>query len=303
MKTEVTQVITEPPVLKWRRPVAWKRLAKEALRYPIVPLSILGVVAIAGVFAPLLAPHDPSAFELRRSMMPPAWDPKGSSEFLLGTDKLGRDILSRIIWGARISLTIGFLGVGFAGAVGTTLGLVAGYFGGKTDAIIMRIVDIKQSIPAFLLALVLAAVIGPSLQTIIMVVMLAYWTGYARLIRGETLSVKQRDYVALARVAGCSPPRILFKHILPNIINTAVVLATLQLGSVIIFEASLSFLGLGVQPPASAWGSMLADGRSYLTSAWWLSVFPGLAIMFTVLGCNLTGDWLRDFLDPKRRQV
>ena len=303
MSTEATPARGQAVVLRWRRAYSWQRFWEGARRYPLLPLFILSVVAVAGVFAPLIAPHDPADFELNRSLMPPFWDPKGSSEFLLGTDKLGRDMLSRIIWGARISLIVGFLGVGFAGVVGTTLGLVSGYYGGKTDAIIMRIVDIKMAVPGFLLALVLAAVIGPSLQTVVIVVMLVYWTNYARLIRGETLSVKERDFVALARVAGCSPARILFKHVFPNVVNTAVVLATLQLGTVIIFEASLSFLGLGVQPPAAAWGSMLADGRQHVTAAWWLSVFPGLGIMFTVLACNLTGDWLRDYLDPKRRQL
>lgn len=270
---------------------------------PIVSGVILVAVVVAAIFAPQLAPHDEAFFNLSSSLKPPVWMAGGSADYLLGTDNLGHDIFSRIIYGARVSLLVGFLAVGLAGSFGTLLGLVAGYFGGWTDAVIMRVVDIQMSVPSILLALILSAVIGPGLTTVIVVIMVVYWTYYARLVRGEVLSVKSRDFVSLARIAGCGSGRILLRHILPNIANSVIVLATVQLGTVIIFEATLSFLGLGVQPPTPAWGSMLADGRTYIGTAWWLSVFPGLAIMLTVLAMNLFGDWLRDHWDPKRRRL
>jgi peptide/nickel transport system permease protein len=269
----------------------------------MLPSAILLVVVGAAMFAPILAPYDQDYFDLGGSLQPPAWMAGGSLDYLLGTDNTGRDILSRIIYGARISLLVGFLAVGLAGTVGTVLGLFAAYFEGWVDALIMRIVDIQMSVPSILLALILSAAIGPGLTTVIMVIMIVYWTYYARLVRSEVLSVKTRDFVSLARVVGCSDRRIVFRHILPNVVNSIVVLATVQLGTVIIFEATLSFLGLGVQPPTPAWGSMLADGRTYVGSAWWLSVFPGLAITLTVLSVNLFGDWLRVHWDPKRRRL
>jgi len=279
---------------------AWLRLLR---RLPVIPGVILLAVLLAAVFAPWLAPHDQDVFDLAASLKPPAWMADGSIDHLLGTDNMGRDIWSRIIFGARISLLVGFLAVGLAGTVGTILGLLAAYFEGWIDALIMRLVDIQMSVPSILLALILSAAIGPGLTTVILVIMIVYWTYYARLVRSEVLSVKTRDFVALARIVGCRDGRILFRHILPNVINSIVVLATVQLGTVIIFEATLSFLGLGVQPPTPAWGSMLADGRTYISTAWWLSVFPGIAIMLTVLSMNLFGDWLRVRWDPKRRQL
>ena len=293
-------------VLRTARPGApglAARVGKLLRGMPLLPGAILACVLVAGVFAPLLAPHSASEGTLSDALTPPAWQSGGSAKYLLGTDNLGRDIVSRLVWGAQISLIVGFLSVGVAGVVGVTLGLLAGYFGGWVDMIVMRWLDIQMSMPSILLALLLTAVISPGLTTVIVVVAIVYWTQYARLVRAETLSVKNRDYVALARVAGVRHWTIIVRHILPNIINTVIVIATLQLGLVIIFEASLSFLGLGVQPPRVAWGSMLADGRQYVRTAWWISVFPGLAIMFVVLSINLLGDWLRDRLDPKLRQL
>jgi peptide/nickel transport system permease protein len=227
----------------------------------------------------------------------------GDWSYFLGTDHLGRDLLTRLIEGARGSLIVAIFGVGLAGLVGVSLGMLAGYFGGIVDNIIMRIVDTMMSIPAFLLAILLAASLGSGMTTIIFSISIIFWTGYARVIRGETLSIKQREFVALAEVTGCGRIRILMKHIFPNVVNTAVVLATLQLGSAIMIEAALTFLGLGLQPPASAWGLIISEGRMYLSTAWWIPTFSGLAIMMAVLGSNLTGDWLRDALDPKLRQI
>jgi peptide/nickel transport system permease protein len=272
-------------------------------RLPLISLVILVAVLIAAIFAPMLAPYDLDSFDLSASLQPPAWMEGGSSSFLLGADNLGHDIFSRILYGARVSLLVGFLAVGLAGTFGTVLGLVAGYFGGWVDGLIMRVVDIMMSVPSILLALILAAAIGPGLTTVIIVIIVVYWTYYARLVRGEVLAVKALDFIALAHVVGCGNIRILLRHILPNIVNSIIVLATVQLGAVIVFEATLSFLGLGVQPPTPAWGSMLADGRTFVGSAWWLSVFPGLAIMLTVLSMNMFGDWLRDHWDPKRRRL
>lgn len=227
----------------------------------------------------------------------------GSKTYLLGTDKLGRDILSRIIHGARISLTVSLVSIAIGGGIGVVLGLVAGYFGGLADALIMRLVDIKLAFPALLLALVLSVIMGSGFDTVIIVLVVLIWARYARMVRGEAQAIKQQDYIARARVAGASHIRIMVRHIFPNLVNTVVVLATLEVGHVIVLESTLSFLGAGIPRPTPAWGVMVADGRELITSEWWIFLFPTLAIVLTVLSMNLLGDWLRDKLDPKLRNV
>ncbi len=227
----------------------------------------------------------------------------GAMEYPLGTDKQGRDILSRIMHGARISLMVSSLAILLGGGLGTILGMLAAYRGGKTDAIIMRIVDIKLAFPSILLALVLVAAIGAGFTTVIVVIAVLLWARYARVVRGEALAIKQQDFIDRARVSGASNVRIMMKHIFPNLVNTVVVLATLEVGHVIILESTLSFLGAGIPAPTPAWGVMVADGRDLITSAWWIFLFPCLAIVLTVLSMNLLGDWLRDKLDPKLRNV
>ena len=227
----------------------------------------------------------------------------GEWRFILGTDKAGRDILTRLIHGARISLSVSLIAIFFAGSVGTTLGLIAGYTGGWVDAVIMRLVDMKLAIPSILLALVFVAVVGRGFGTVVTVIALVYWAIYARQARGETLSIKNRDYVQRAKVAGCSHIRIILKHILPNVLNSLVIVATLQLGTAILFEASLSFLNAGIPRPMAAWGIMVADGRELITSHWWVTLWPGMCILVAVMALNLLGDWTRDTLDPKTRQV
>ncbi len=270
---------------------------------PWVSMLILALVVVAAIFGESIAPHDPNALNLGVAFRPPVWAAKGEWAYPLGTDNLGRDILSRIITGARVSLVSALYAIVFAGSIGGLIGMVSGYFGGIVDAIVMRLVDIQMSIPALALALVIAAVFGADFDTVIIVIIVTYWTWYARIVRGEILSLKERDYVALAKVAGCGTLIIFFRHLLPNIMNTLLVLATLQVGQVIIFEASLSFLGLGIQAPDVSWGLMLADARGYITNAWWAITMPGIAIMVTCLSANMIGDWLRDTFDPKRRQL
>jgi peptide/nickel transport system permease protein len=229
--------------------------------------------------------------------------PGGKGKFVLGTDKLGRDIVSRIIFGSRVSIIVAGIAIFIAGTIGTTLGVAAGYFGGWVDALIMRLVDISLSIPIILMALVLVAALGASFKTIIAVLIIFLWAQYARQSRGETLTVRVQDYVARARVSGASHARIMLKHIFPNVFNSLVVLATLQVGFVIILESTLSFLGAGIPRPTPAWGLMVSDGRELLVAAWWVALFPGIAILLVVMSMNLLGDWLRDRLDPKQRQV
>jgi peptide/nickel transport system permease protein len=278
----------------------WSRLK----RYPVVSLSILLIfLVIPAVFAPLVAPHDPLEGQLSQRLLPPAWEERGSSEHLLGTDKLGRDNLSRVIYGARVSLMVSLIAIFVGGIIGTALGLISGYFGGRTDAVIMRLVDISLALPTILLALVLVAAVGPSFGTVITVLVVLLWARYARLVRGETLGIKELDFIARARVAGASHTRIMAKYIFPNVVNSLVVLGTLQVGYVILLESALSFLGAGLPRPTPAWGVMVADGRELIVIAWWVSMFPGLAIMLTELSLNLLGDWLRDHLDPKLRNL
>jgi len=270
---------------------------------PWLSLLILTVIVVMGVVGNWMVPHNPRAMNLAATFRPPAWLPKGSLTYLIGTDNMGRDILSRIIAGAHVPLVIAFYAILLSGLIGSAVGIVSGYFGGLIDALLMRLVDIQMSIPALALALLLAAVLTPGLGTVIVVISATYWTWYARIIRGEVISLKERDYIALAKVAGVGTFTIFRRHLVPNIFNTLLVLATLQVGQTVIFEAGLSFLGLGVQTPDISWGLMLADGRNNVATAWWLITFPGLAIMVTCLAANVIGDWLRDTFDPRRRQA
>ena len=229
--------------------------------------------------------------------------PGGQAKYLLGTAKNGMDIFSRIVHGARLALVVSLMAIFVSGLIGTVLGILAGYFGGWVDTLVMRLVDMSLSISLILVALVLAATLGPRIENVLVVVCLFLWSRYARLVRGETLALKTQDFIARSRVAGSSQIRIMVRHIFPNLVNTIIVLATLQLGFVILLEAGLSFLGAGIPRPNPAWGVMVADGRELIIDSWWVSFFPGLAILFTVLSVNLLGDWLRDRLDPKQRNV
>jgi peptide/nickel transport system permease protein len=272
--------------------------------FPIVPAAILVGIALVAVFADLIAPYNPEIGTLGARFKPPFWQAGGSEAHLLGTDHLGRDVLSRLIFGARVSIVVGVTAVVIAGVIGTALGIISGYLGGWVDQTIMRLTDTWLALPALTFAIFLAAVVGPSEMNIIIILGAVYWTRYARVIRGEVLSLKEREFVRLAIVAGCSKRTIMRKHILPNVINSAIVLATLMIGVVIISEASLSFLGVGVPPPKPAWGLMLADGKKGLMAGyWWLTVLPGCCIMLMVLSANLLGDWLRVKLDPQLRQL
>jgi peptide/nickel transport system permease protein len=290
--------------LPWYSGPRVAQAVRQARRYPLVPIALLTILmVIPAALAPQVAPYDPLKGSLAKRLKPPVWQEGGTSDHLLGTDKLGRDILSRMIYGARVSMAVSLVAILVGGAIGTALGLVSGYFGGRTDSLLMRLVDISLSLPTILLALVLVAAVGPSFGTVIIVLVVLLWARYARLVRGETLSIKERDFIARARVAGASHVRIMRRYIFPNVINSLVVLATLQVGYVILLESALSFLGAGLPRPTPAWGLMIADGRELIVTAWWVSMFPGLAIMLTVLALNLLGDWLRDHLDPKLRNV
>jgi len=270
---------------------------------PIFSSIVLAALVFAAVLAPYLAPDDPRAADITRKSLPPVWMERGTWEHPLGTDRFGRDVLSRIIYGTRISIVVSLIAIGVAGGVGTAVGLISGYRGGITDAVLMRLTDIGLSLPTILIAVVLVAVSEPSFRNVILVIALLLWPRFARQIRGETLALKEQDFVALAVVAGRSSAWIISHHILPNVVPTLLVICTLQVGYVILLEGSLSFLGVGVPPPNPAWGLMIADGRGFLATAWWISLFPGLAMLFTVLAVNLLGDWLRDRLDPKLRQL
>jgi peptide/nickel transport system permease protein len=265
-------------------------------------LLMLAPLLLFGLLGPWLAPQDPNAITPSRALMPPVGF-GGSFEHLLGTDHMGRDVLSRLIDGARASLIVAFFGVALAGAIGIAVGLIAGAARGWIDEALMRIVDMQLTIPPILLAVLLAGVIGGGLATVVATLSVTFWPTYARVVRAETLVQMQRDHVALARIAGASGFRILRCHVLPHVLSSVVVLGTLQLGAAVGLEAALTFLGLGVQPPASAWGLMISEGKLYMTRAWWLPTVPGIAIVLTVLGANLLGDWLRDRLDPRLRQL
>jgi peptide/nickel transport system permease protein len=282
----------------------WTMSAFRMKGFPWFPVIILVTLAFLAIFADVIAPHSPEVGSLGARFKPPAWQQGGTMTFLLGTDHLGRDVLSRLIFGARVSMVVGLLAVFVAGTLGTGLGILSGYMGKWVDQVVMRVTDTWLALPALTFAIFLAAILGPSEMNIVIILSAVYWTRYARVIRGEVLSLKEREFVRLAIVAGCSKWTIMKRHILPNVINSAIVLASLQLGVVIVAEASLSFLGVGVPPPKPAWGLMLADGKKGLMAGyWWLTVLPGLCIMFMVLSANLLGDWLRVKLDPQLRQL
>lgn len=285
-------------------------------KYPVIPAIIILTLVICAIFAPLIAPKDPERNNLRHRNYPPIWmdGDKDAAEisagrepgnYVLGADALGRDVLSRIIFGARVSLMVAAVAISAGLLIGTTLGLIAGYFGGLIDEVIMRLLDVNSAIPFILLALMVVIVIGQSLTTLMIVLALSNWAGPARLVRGQALQLKTLDFVHLARVAGASDRRIIINHILPGTRSTIVVVATLEVGGVILAESILSFLGAGVPPPTPAWGSMISEGREYLLTgvAWWITVFPGIAIFLTVLAFNFIGDWLRDKWDPRLRQI
>ncbi len=277
------------------------RARRWVLELPILPLLILVPFALAAVFADFVAPYDPTEpVQGAKMFVPPFWMDGGSTATLLGTDFQGRDSLSRLIHGARVSLIVGLMGTVVAGGLGTAFGILSGYLGGWWDQAIMRLTDAWLALPALVFAIFLATVVGPSMWNIVIILGLVYWTRYARVIRGEVLSLREREYVQLAEIAGASRLRVILRHILPNVLNTAMVLASLTIGVVIIAEASLSFLGVGVPPPEPAWGLMLSEARSTLMAGkWWLTVFPGACILLVVLATQLLGDWLRIRLDPQ----
>jgi peptide/nickel transport system permease protein len=272
-------------------------------RTPWIPIIIISIMLAMALFAPLLAPHDPINQTLKDKLLPPFWMEGGRAAYILGTDAFGRDILSRLIHGARVSLLVAALALIVGGGVGLTIGIVAGYLGGVVESVLMRLVDAAFTFPAILFALLLAVTMGQGLLTLVIAISLLLWASFARVIRGEVLSLKQRDFVSLAKVRGCSAARIMLTHILPNVLNTFMVLVTLNIGVVIIAEASLSFLGAGIPPPTPTWGLMISEGRGRIASAWWVALIPGIAITLLVLSVNLFGDWLRDRLDPRLRQL
>ena len=265
---------------------------------------IIAVLLFSAIFAQNLTSHDPErAGNLDDNETAPMWQSTGSSKFILGTDHLGRDVLARIIYGTRISLLVGIIVLVLSGAMGTMIGIISGYFGGNIDEALMRLVDITLAVPFILVALVVAVILGNSLNIVVVLLVMFFWTGFARQIRAETLQLKTTDYVAFARSSGASNVRIMYKHILPGVFSTFLVIATLTVGTVILTESILTFLGVGVPGPTPTWGAMISDGRNYLTTGWWMAFFPGIAILLTVLAFNFLGDWLRDELDPKLRQL
>jgi len=265
-------------------------------------IMVLAVI-FSAIFAPLISPHDPILQDVEKRLLPPIWQEGASPAYLLGTDHLGRDIVSRLIYGARISIVVSVSAVALSAFLGTFIGLISGFYGGKVDNIFMRIADVQLAFPFILLAIAIIAVLGPNLQNIIIVMGITGWVIYARVVRAEVLSLREKEYILAVKALGGSDRRIIFKHLFPNVIPPVIVIVTLEMARMIIMEAALSFLGLGIQPPTPTWGGMLADGRVYISTSWWLATFPGLVIMLVVLGINLLGNWLRDILDPRLTQL
>ena len=268
------------------------------LRWGLAAGAVLVLIVASAVFAPWIAPHDPLAVNIRHRLAVPAWMEGGAATHLLGTDQVGRDLLSRMIFGGRVSLVVGVVSVMLSSTIGVLLGLAAGYFGRRTDWTIMTLVNVMLTFPFVLLALAVIAVLGPSLVNMIIVLGVAGWPIYARVVRAETMALREREFVVAGRALGMSHARIIFRQIVPNLVSAIVVIATLQVAQVIILESFLSFLGLGIQPPTAAWGNMLGEGRVYMLNSWWIATFPGLAIFVTTLMINLMGNSLRDWLDP-----
>ena len=295
-----------PPVIQ-QLAVTWR----FTRRYPTIPLVVLAILIFIAVFAPLLAPHDTRSGGIRNRHLPPAWAvlddgytvKDGNMDHVLGTDHAGRDVMSRLFFGARISLVVAGIALTSGFLIGTTMGITSGFAGGWWDEIVTRTVDIFAALPFLMMALVATMMFGQSLRLLLVLMALLAWVPFVRVTRSQTLVIKNEPYVDLARVAGCSTPRILIRHILPGVLSTAVVIATLSVGSLILAEAALSFLGAGVPSPTPTWGAIVQEGRNYLSTAWWPTVFPGVAIFLTVMSLNFTGDWLRDRLDPRLRQL
>lgn len=292
-----------PRYIEFTQRSSLSRVYTQFKRWPIIPVVILVVLIFAAVTAPVLAPYHPIRGDLATRSTPPFWSEDGSFEHILGTDQQGRDLLTRMMYGARVSLTFAALTIAIGVALGSFLGAISGYLGGHVDELIMRLVDLTNALPFLLAALVVVSVFGSSFRTLLIILSLFAWGGYARQVRGEVLQLKEMDYVALAKVAGASPLRIIWKHLLPGVTNTLIVVATLGTGQIILAESTLSFLGVGIPPPNPAWGSMVSDGRNYISSAWWIAVIPGLGIGLTVVALNFLGDWLRDRFDPRLRQL
>ncbi|MDP2949146.1 MAG: ABC transporter permease [Chloroflexota bacterium] len=280
----------------------WMRRARETRialgRWPVLPLAILAILVAVAAFGPLLAPYDPTTGDLGSRLAHPF-----TPGYLLGTDHAGRDILSRLIYGARISLIVAMVSVTIGFFVGTAIGVVSGYFGGVVDEFLMRVVDIWYSLPFLMVALVVVLILGQSFNVLLALLAVLAWAPAVRVVRGQTLQLKEMDFVALARIAGASPVRLMFRHLFPGVLNSAVVIATLQVGHLIVAEATLSFLGAGIPPPTPSWGVMVSEGRDYIATAWWVAFFPGAAIFLVVVAFNFLGDWLRDKLDPRLRQL
>lgn len=286
---------------QYRGMTRWGRIASNLGLY--IPMTIFGLLIFTAIFANFLAPYAYNETSLTERRLPPAWAEKGSMDHVLGTDTLGRDILSRAIYGARISLSVSLLAIAITTTIGTTLGIVAGYLGGRIDAFIMRLTDIAMAFPALLLAIIIAVSLGPGFFTVIFALSILGWSGYARIIRGEAMRLRNSDFVSQALISGASPARIMIKHIFPNIVNVLIIGVTLSIGAMILAESAMSYLGIGIPPPTPSWGNMVSDGRNDLDRAWWISTFPGILIGLVVLSGNFLGDWLRDKLDPRLRQL
>ena len=272
---------------------------------PLVLVSWLMVLAllIAALFSPQVAPHNPVRERLLDRLLPPAWAKDGEWHYMLGTDHLGRDVVSRIIYGSRVSLIVGFAAMLVGGSLGIALGVTAGYVGGRCDDVVMALADMQLALPTILLAITIIAVLGPSFSNLVIVIGISGWVTYARIARAQVLSLREKEFIEAIRAQGGGPQRIICRHILPNILSPLIVVATLDLARTIILESTLSFLGLGIQPPTPSWGGMLSDGREYLLSAWWIATFPGVILMLTALSFNRLGDWVRDLSDPRLRRM
>jgi peptide/nickel transport system permease protein len=286
---------------QYRGMTRWGRFLRNLTM--ILPVIVLSLLIFTAIFADLLTPYPYDLTSLPERRMPPAWVEGGSTRHLLGTDTLGRDILSRAIYGARVSLSVSLLAIAITAVVGTILGIFSGYMGGRTDAFVMRVVDVALSFPPLLLAILIAVSLGPGFFTVVFALSALGWAGYARIIRGESLRVRNSDFVAQAVINGVPPWRIMLRHIFPNILNVLIIGITLNVGTFILAESAMSYLGIGIPPPMPSWGSMVADGRNDLDRAWWISTFPGILIGMVVMSGNFLGDWLRDKLDPRLRQL